>query len=235
MNVQMRQYGGVGDEHMTEVFERIRGIRRKQYTGRERNTEYVKKEDFLIKQIDEFKEKARQLQQLLEIKEARVQELTHVVEEREQKAENLQNVLQEKQQEAGRITKGIQEQTRQLAGSLEGQLAQIEKDMEDGLEQVSVKVDARLEQQKTAMDGLIGQLDTMKGELSEKIHTENVKSYRNMQSLIEELEKKLDTAEEKKNKFVTCYLRAAVILGILNLLAVAGFFMYEAGILNYFL
>ena len=42
------------------------------------------KEDFLLKQIDEFREKAKQLQALLVTKEDKVQELQNIVDEREE-------------------------------------------------------------------------------------------------------------------------------------------------------
>ena len=47
------------------------------------------KEDFLLKQIDEFREKAKQLQALLVTKEDKVQELQNIVDEREEKAKGI--------------------------------------------------------------------------------------------------------------------------------------------------
>ncbi len=43
----------------------------------------MEKEDFLLSQIDEFREKAKQLQDLLAAKENTVQELQSIVNERE--------------------------------------------------------------------------------------------------------------------------------------------------------
>ena len=49
---------------------------------RERIQTEVEKEDFLLSQIDEFREKAKQLQDLLAAKENKVQELQWIVNER---------------------------------------------------------------------------------------------------------------------------------------------------------
>ena len=70
---------------------------------RERIQEEVEKEDFLLSQIDEFREKAKQLQELLTSKENKVQELQTIVSEREDKAQELQNILAERQEEADKI------------------------------------------------------------------------------------------------------------------------------------
>ena len=68
----------------------------------------MEKEDFLLSQIDEFREKAKQLQDLLAAKENKVQELQSIVNEREGKAEEWQHILVERQEEADKIvTLGI--------------------------------------------------------------------------------------------------------------------------------
>lgn len=209
---------------MTNVFGRIRGFEKRTHAERERNKMDVNKEDFLIKQIDEFKEKAKQLQQLLDFKENKVEELQHIVEEREQKAQNLQNVLRARQQEADRVTQSVDACVEQISKRLEGQI-----------DQMSRGIDAKMAQVAVQQDELVSKLDTMKNELSEKVHTENVKSYRNMQTLIEELDGKLEKVELGDNSMKTMkgYLKAAIVLGVLNLVAVAGLILYEAGVFHF--
>lgn len=307
-------------------------IRRKQFTERERNQESVRKEDFLIKQIDEFKEKAKQLQQLLDTKESRVQELQSVVEEREQKAKSLQEILNEKQQEADGITKGVESYGKQVAAKLENQIAELKeyfKEQEKGedeklqklgaslneillsvealqarvngisdaaeglpasigkisasveglpalaeqtdaavkglpasIEKIGVSVDglpammdgitSSIDSLSTSMEGIVtsmdglsdtlensvsrkwdemfAKMDTMKGELSEKVHSENVKCYRNVQALVEELEQKLDQSKEDDAGSSGGLLKAAVVLGVVNLAALAGIAFYAFGL-----
>lgn len=61
------------------------------------------KRRFLLSQIDEFREKAKQLQNLLTSKESKVQELQNLVNEREDKAQELEQILSERQEEADEI------------------------------------------------------------------------------------------------------------------------------------
>lgn len=255
---------------MTNVFGRIRGFEKKTHTERERNIIDVNKEDFLIKQIDEFKEKAKQLQQLLDFKENKVEELQHIVDEREQKAQNLQNVLRVRQQEADKVNQSVDVHVEQISKKLEGQIGQMNRGIDAKMAQVAVQLDdgvQGMEQQlqvqnqqlnelkeqignivselnkgtddqlKASVEELVTKLDTMKNELSEKVHTENVKSYRNIQTLMEELDGKLGQVELGDNSMKTMkgYLKAIIVLGVLNLVAVAGLILYEVGIFNFIL
>lgn len=229
---------------MTNMFGRLQGLRKKKHKERERIKEGVKMEDILIRQIDELKEKAR----------------------------NLQNTLMEKQQAAAIVNREVENYAGRMSRNLEGQLSQMDRSLDAKLAQISIQVEngtketeeqlqevkkqieditGRLnegenQQVKASVDELVARLDMikneltakldiMKNELSEKVHTENVKSYRNMQALIEELDGKLATLEvgRRSMKSVKRYLRAGIIIGVLNLLALAGIILYEAGILNY--
>lgn len=67
---------------LTERFAEHRREIARRKTERERTRNNVEKEDFLLNQIDEFREKAKQLQSLLISKESKVQELQEIVEER---------------------------------------------------------------------------------------------------------------------------------------------------------
>ena len=62
-------------------------------------------------------------------------------------------------------------------------------------------------------------LETMKTELGEKIHRENVKCYRNIQTLLEELETKIEHVEmgAQSMKVVKGYFGVLIILGIINI------------------
>ena len=244
---------------MTDVFGKMRGFwgtKNKQSDKRGRIFTDVNKDEYFVKQLEEFRERAMELQQLLDTKENRVQELTRVVNEREQKAQKLQEVLEKRRQEAERITRDVEECVVQISRNMEKQLEQISMGNDAKMAQISVQFDSgvenlkgeltrqleQLESLKQALsdklgENLAGQLEAMKAELAEKVHTENVKSYRNMQSLIEELGEKLDTGEqqERRTKSLKRYLRAAIVLGVLNLLAMAGLFLYELGILDYWM
>ena len=67
----------------------------------------MEKDDFLLQQIDEFREKAKQLQDLLATKETKARELQTVVSERESKAAELESFVAAKQREADDLNEGI--------------------------------------------------------------------------------------------------------------------------------
>lgn len=94
----------------------------KQESERERTRDKVQKEDFLLKQIDEFKEKARQLQGLLSSREDKVEELQEIVEEREEKAKQLQTVLEERQQEADKLVRSVEAQIDAAVAKMDAQI-----------------------------------------------------------------------------------------------------------------
>ena len=71
---------------------------------RERIQKDVEKDDYLLTQIDEFREKAQHLQDLLLSKESKVNELQTIVDERELKARELEKILNERQRKADGIS-----------------------------------------------------------------------------------------------------------------------------------
>ena len=202
---------------------------KKQQISRKREIRNESKEknmdDFLLKQIDEFRDKAQQLQDLINTKETKVRELQLLVDERESKATKLQMELDERQREADSLVGNVEEQVDKL-------IKKIEVQQNDNTEDI-----------KNALDGMsqdFGQmtkeLTGAQQEISEKIHTENVKSYRNVQALMEELEQKLTEKEQstEHRKSARGLLRTVLFVGILNLLAVIGIFLYELGVFAYF-
>ena len=76
-------------------------------------------------------------------------------------------------------------------------------------------------------------LESVKGEVFEKIHSEDVKCYRNIQTLVEELEKKLERVEigEQSMKTMKGYMRAMIILAIVNIVGIAGVLAFVAGLI----
>ena len=93
----------------------------------------MEKEDFLLSQIDEFREKAKQLQSLLATKETKVQELQEIVEEREGKAKELSDMLDEKKDAADKVVEGVR-------GQIDGMVGQVDSKMRDLIGQVDAKM-----------------------------------------------------------------------------------------------
>ena len=87
-------------------------------------------------------------------------------------------------------------------------------------------------QMKEALEALTSQLETLKADLSEKVHSENVKCYRNVADLLKCVEDKVDGTLliEKKVSSVHKRVTAVIVLTIINMLGLAALVLYELGI-----
>ncbi len=218
-------------------------------------------------QMDSFKDKARQLQEIIDDRQARVDELERTVAELGDENHKLQDALEKSRQETGDYAVDIDEQVNRLSellgkdmGDMEqrisdriaelplqmpGEMQEITFDtdaltqsierqsqqMEKLFSSISEKLEAIIDTQKSAseqsfdavfsdqksflsnsmltqekklsdsLNGMSRQLDGMKDELSEKIHSEDVKVYRNLQDFIQEQ----DHSEEEEKKLLKRY------------------------------
>lgn len=76
-------------------------------------------------------------------------------------------------------------------------------------------------------------METVKGELFEKVHAENVKVYRNVQDLMKEMDRSQDQEAEAETKFrsVRRGLNAVTVLTVVNLAAAAVTLLHLFGII----
>ena len=245
----------------------------------ERTKDSVEKEDFLLSQIDEFREKAKQLQVLLASKENKVQELQSIVNEREDKAQELQYILTERQVEADKIVTEFGHTVDELAGKVTAKMAEIETSISAQVEEVKKASEEQLaanrrlnEEQITAnkklseeqlatnkqfleeqaiankklsegqiaevkvlLENAATQLESIKTDLSEKVHSENVKCYRNIQDLFNEFDSKIEKmdAMEKEVSSVKGYTKCLSWFSILNFVVLIGFILYSIGVFNF--
>lgn len=246
---------------------------------RERIQKEVENGDFLLSQIDEFREKAKQLQELLALKENKVQELQSVVSEREDKAHELQNILTERQEEADKIIADFTKKVDELASRVTVKMDDIEKDISEQVSEVKLAsveqfessrrlnedqiaankefteeqlalikqfleeraaVNKKLSEEqiaevKTLLETAAAQLEAMKNELSEKVHSENVKCYRNIQDLFSELDSKTEKidAVEKGVTSMQGYLKCLSWFSILNFVLLIGYILYSLGVFKF--
>lgn len=247
--------------------------------GQERIQKRVEKEDFLLSQIDEFREKAKQLQLLLASKESKVQELQSIVNEREDKAQELENILTERQEEADKIVTEFSRTVDGLAGRITSKMAEIEvsishqvadvkKASEEQLdsnrrlneEQIAANrklseeqlatnkqfleeqaiankklSEGQMAEVKALLESATEQLESIKTDLSEKVHSENVKCYRNIQDLFNEFDSKIEKMDdmEKGVGFVKGYVKCLSWFSILNFVVLIGFILYSIGVFNF--
>lgn len=242
------------------------------YETEERIQTNLDKDDFLLNQIDEFREKAKQLQQMLSNKESKANELQYIVEEREEKAEELQMILEERQEKVDGITAQVERQIDVLIERVNLKMQEIEASMgaemqtysdnvaqsvksianstESMKNEISDKVDATLketkvlseeqakanEQMLNSLGELSDELVTLKQEISEKVHSENVMCYRNIQDLFKEMEAKVDTVSvvEQGVRSTKGFAVATFILAMINTFGIVAVILFSLGIINIF-
>ena len=222
----------------------------------------IEKEDYLLKQIDEFRAKAQQLQTLLLTKESKVQELQEIVDEREIKAKELEYILDERQRKADGITEEVTKQIDNLIDKVSEKMeaigASLGKELQDGqkinerqleelkdtlgvlngqqMEEIKGALGSLSAQQaeelKNALSELNAQLEVVKSDLSDKVHSENVQCYRNLADLLKSVEEKLDKANDIEKKVISVHkcTIAIIVLSIINMLGLVGLALYELGI-----
>ena len=245
----------------------------------ERTKETVDKEDFLLSQIDEFREKAKQLQTLLLSKESKVQELQSLVNERQDKAEELEQILSARQEEADQIMKDFNQKVDELSAKVTHKMTEIEASISHQVTQAKNASVAQLEanrklneeqieaskklneeqlaknkqfleeqaiankklsegqiaEVKVLLDTATTQLESIKTELSEKVHSENVKCYRNIQDLFTEFDSKIEKMDEMEKGVgaIRGYVKCLTWFSIINFVVLVGFILYSLGVFNF--
>lgn len=198
------------------------------------NIPEIEQEDFLLKQIDQFRLKAQQLQNLMITKESKVQELQEIVDEREVKAKELETLLGEREKYASGITEEVAKQIDSLINKVSEKMDAIGESLGKELTDGQKINEQQAEELKDMLSELNVQLDGVKTDLSDKVHSENVKCYRNLAELLKSVELKLDGANEIEKKVSSVHkcTIAIIILSILNMLGLVGFALYEMGIIK---
>ena len=196
-----------------------------------REDEYMdeEKDDYLLSQIDEFREKAQKLQSLLLTKESKVMELQSIVDEKEGKAKELELILDERQKKADGITEEVSKQIESLIDKVTSKMEQIGvslgQELQDGqklggqqiedlkntlaslnsqqMEELKETLGSMSVQQaeelKNALDSLNSQLEVVKSELSDKVHSENVKCFRNVSDLLKIVDRYVEAGMSAKD------------------------------------
>ena len=189
-------------------------------------------EDLLIAQIDAFREKATQLQQLIAAKEQKAAELEALVREKEAINVKLQDELSRKQEEADTLVADVETQVDRMMQVVKNNMDQLELDIKG---QVNDNQESYEEHNRNLQDTLRSVsdgLDTIQNELSEKTHSESVHLYR----LIQDLLKEHDNIEEQAVQALEHYgsLKKLSIVIIILLLLTMGVsvaaFIFSLGI-----
>ena len=184
----------------------------------ERKVDVVSREDFLLNQIDEFRERAKQLQSLLDSRETEAQELQTLVDERQEKADALGQILEERQKKADGITAEVERQIDNLIGKVSAKMEEIEVSMKADVADGKRLNEEKAKELKDSLAQIEEQLTAAKVELSEKVHTENVKCYRNISDLFRSMDERLDrlTVIEQTINPTKILAITGVVLGGIN-------------------
>ena len=197
--------------------------------------------DALLVQIDAFRDKAKQLQSLIGAKQKKVVVLESLVKEREaaltekeMKIAQLQKELDVKQAEADSLVTTVETQVDRMLSSMKGDLVHLEQEISEKiaagnqeeakkLEDVLAKVSDSIEEIKESLaedpDAL--SLEEVRRELSDKIHSENVRVYRNLTDTVKELDHAEDMNVSMEKRFQSLKRRNAVTTVLLILEFVA--------------
>ena len=201
----------------------------------------MEKEDFLLQQIDEFREKAKQLQQLMQSRETKAKELQGVVNERQAKASELDSLIHVRRGEADKIMDNVTERidamsagvrnemsglsdtfSREVSGLSQNLTHELNQSTEKTRQVVEAATQNMIDQNTRSLEGLkeqleqLGQLEqinelstemnsqitTLKTDIADKIHAEDVKCYRNIQASMDEQSKLLSEGDEKTRQHI---------------------------------
>lgn len=200
----------------------------------ERNVGVVSKEDFLLSQIDEFRERAKQLQSLLDTKETQAQELQSLVDERQEKADALDQILQERQEKADSLTSEVEKQIDNIIAKVAAKMDEIEATMKDDVADGKRFNEEKAKELKESLEQVQEQLTVVKNDLSEKVHSENVKCYRNVQDLFRSMDEKVDRLAQIESKLgrTQGLVTVSLIFGILNFGILIALLLLNLGVLG---
>lgn len=234
-----RLFGGTSPKKVSESGKNSvsgkteREVQRRQRV--ERIPAETEKEDFLLRQIDEFREKAARLQDLLLSKESKVAELQNIVADQEAEAAQLKNVIDDRREAAEVLLTGVQSQMNEMITEVEDKLNNLAEKIASDVNDSTGRTAEQTAEMKADLDKIGKQLDTMKLELAEKIHTEDVKCYRNMADLIAELTKKIEENDELEEGIHSLkgYVMFLSGFAVLNFAAVVVLLLYSFGIFRF--
>ncbi len=190
-------------------------------------------EDMLLAQIDAFRDKAKQLQTLISAKERKVKELEAMVRAKEERNNQLQEELSKKQAEADGIAADVETQVDRMMQTLRGSVDDLEQRIQQQVADNQENAAVQTQAVKDTLEDMTSGLDAIKGELSEKVHSENVLQYRNIQDLLKELDNREEAAKKSEEEFSVVKKRITLVtvVSIVNVVAVVTLILATFGII----
>ncbi len=172
-------------------------------------------EDLLLEQIDAFREKATQLQQLIAQKERKAAELEALVREKEAINVKLQDELSRKQQEADSLVADVETQVDRMMQVVKNNMDQLEIDIKGQVSDNQDSYEAHNRNLQDTLKNVSDGLDTIQNELSEKTHSESVHLYRLIQDLLKEHDNSEEQAKKAAEHYVSLKKLSVVVIVLL--------------------
>lgn len=146
-------------------------------------------EDLLLTEIDAFRNKAKQLQDLITAKEQKAAELEALVKEKESINVRLQEELNRKQEEADSLVADVETQVDRMMQVVKNNMDQLEIDIKGQVDNNQESYETHNRNLQDTLRDVSAGLDSIQNELSEKTHSESVHLYRLIQDLLKEYDK----------------------------------------------
>ena len=174
------------------------------------------------------------MQSLLDTKETQAQELQSLVDERQEKADALDQILQERQEKADSLTSEVEKQIDNIIAKVAAKMDEIEATMKDDVADGKRFNEEKAKELKESLEQVQEQLTVVKNDLSEKVHSENVKCYRNVQDLFRSMDEKVDRLAQIESKLgrTQGLVTVSLIFGILNLGILIALLLLNLGVLG---
>ncbi|MFV0465131.1 MAG: hypothetical protein ACK5ML_03585 [Lachnospiraceae bacterium] len=206
----------------------------------------MEKEDFLGRQIDEIREKAKALQHIITVRDTKSREPRTASIESAPRIRNLEKELEamtqqsefmkiEAEQNAIKISEEVRKEIEvlvsrvdvklaELSGAYLEEVAQRTEDSEISKKEILDELKAVKEELSLIRKELSDQIEGIQNELGTKVHTESVQSYRNIQSLIDETTKSIAALKEEMGQGFTGkkFMVLSFVFSLLSFLAVGG-------------
>ena len=177
------------------------------------------KDDFLLQQIDEFRNKAKQLQELVNKKENKVQQLQTIVSEKENRAEKLQSILTRRQSEADSILKDFETKVQVLIDNVQACITtmnrevkeqvhisgqrtgeQIEEQVKKEIESLKAQLEQQMEKQMPEIEKISVRIDAQMAETEQLLLQAKQESQMANQQVKEHVEASIQQIQEQSGK-----------------------------------
>lgn len=203
----------------------------------------VHDDHYFLRQIDHFRDRASKLQQDLSDREQTLEALQKDIADKEERLKELEAVVAARRQEEEDIRVRTETQLREMTYRLEARIDALAKEVEENLNIDSNLVGEQTDKFQWEFKQMSRQLDKMKDNLSDKTHQENLSSYRNMVTSLDEMGENLTTSlteslketqlnKESENRIKRPAILALVV-SVLNFAGLAALMLYMAGMLTF--